>query len=231
MLAAVVGSTALHAMRMQLEFPKWNGGAPYVGMLLGGQRASLTIPALLHLQNRVAHAMSHLNGGHSTLSSARSTVCNVHALISDAVGILEHTAPPERPSGLAKSLTSMMQPPLPSGAVIDLNVAGSPPRLVFSSYLLRASDGVVINARHVAVHPEELEERLAMLTETAREVRSLLAKLADKAESAMQKIDADLKTTQAAKAQSPPPKTSPPVVQAIKAPAVGEVSDSDEDSD
>lgn len=177
LVAAVVGATALHAMRMQIEFAKWNESRPYVGMLNGGQKGSLSLPALLHLQNRVAQAIGACAAGGRTLQSAKVTVAQALALVSDGVRTLSLAPQPQAPSSLAPILTSMMQPPIPQGVIIDVNVASDPPRLVFSSYLLRASDGVVINARHVAVHPEELEERLAMLTETAREVRSLLAKL------------------------------------------------------
>ena len=177
MLAAVVGATALHAMRMQVEFPKWNNSAPYVGMLSGGQRASLTLPAMLHVQNRVAQALAACGKDQRTLPSARSTVEQVQSLVSDAVRTLALSAPPLAPSSLSPVLCSMMQPPLPSGVVIDVGVAANPPRLIFSAYLLRPSDGGVADSRHVSVEPDELGERLEILTEAQREAAGLLSKL------------------------------------------------------
>ena len=177
LVAAVVGATALHAMRMQIEFPKWNESRPYVGMLMGGQRASVTLPGLLHVQNRVAQAIGACAHGATQLSGARSTVTRVLSLVSDAARTLSLSGHPQAPSSLAPTLTSMMQPEVPPGVIIDVNVASSPPRLIFSSYLLRPSDGVVLEARHVSVFPEELNERLELLTETTRELRGLLAKL------------------------------------------------------
>ena len=178
LLAAVVGSTSLHALRVQLDaFPKWNKGEGYSGMLLGGQRATLSVPPLLHVRNRVVQALAASGGDHSTATAARASVNNTLLMLSDAVRTLSVSPMPTAPSAIAASLTAMMQPPVPPGVLVDVQITSSPPRIVFSAYLMGANDGGVADARHVTVEPDELGERLAALSRAQCAMRGLLAKI------------------------------------------------------
>ena len=134
------------------------------------------MPPLLHVHNRVVRALAATSGGHSTLAAAHATTSGTLAPIADAVRTLALSAPPSAPSALATTLTSMMQPPVPPGVVLDVALASEPPRLVLSAYLLKA-DGGVADARHVAVEPDALGERLEALSGSLHACRALLAKL------------------------------------------------------
>ena len=178
-VAVVVGSTALHAMRVQVDFPNWNSGVPYTGMLNGGQRASLTIPALLHVHNRVAKALASCTTAHSSLATARAATQQTLSLVADAVRTLSDSAPLGLPTSLAPALTAMMQPPVPPGVVLDATISSEPPRLVLSAYLLEpgGADGGVAEAKHAPVYPDALGERLDLLHVALREARGLMTKL------------------------------------------------------
>ena len=74
-MAAVVGGTSLHALRVQVDaFPKWNNGQPYSGMLLGGQRASFELPALIYVYNRIGQALCDIQLGHRTRKHSTTAV-------------------------------------------------------------------------------------------------------------------------------------------------------------
>lgn len=174
LLAAVVGSTSLHALRVQVDaFPKWNGGGAYMGMLMGGQRAAIPVPALLHVRNRAVQALAAIGSGHRTLYRARQTVAKAISLLSDAARTLGVTPPP-MPSAMAAGVTSMMQPAVPAGMLLDVAIHGH--RIVFSSYLI-GKDGGVADVRHVSIETDEIGERLAAITRALHACRALLAKL------------------------------------------------------
>ena len=175
LLATVVGSTSLHALRLQVDaFPKWNQGAAYLGMLMGGQRASIPIPALLHVRNRVVQALAAVGAGHRTLVNARRTVSSALTLVADAVRTLSLAPALIAPSPVATSITGLMQPPVPPGMVLDVVVHGH--SLIFSAYLL-TKEGGVADTRHVTLETDELGERRDALTHAMHTMRGLLAKL------------------------------------------------------
>ncbi len=57
---------------MQLSLPKWNRGVPWKASLAGGRRASLVLPQLLTLHNKLGQAMATLADGHATLPAAQA---------------------------------------------------------------------------------------------------------------------------------------------------------------
>jgi hypothetical protein len=178
LLAAVVGATSVHALRVQLDaFTKWNAGAGYSGMLLGGQRASLQLAELVLVHHRVSQALGALDGGARSLRAMRSRVASVATLLADCVRTLTLLPPPSAPSALASTLTSMMEPEVPPHALLDMRIAGSPPRLLLSAYLLKPADGTVADARHVPVEVAELGERLEALSSALHATKALLAKI------------------------------------------------------
>ena len=130
------------------------------------------------MRHRAAQALAALGAGHATLASARRTVGGARAPLAEAVRTLRVGAPPSGPSGLAPTLTAMMQPPVPSGVVLDVTLAAGPPRLVLSAYLLKTGSLTdVADSRHASVEPDELAERLAALAEALHATQGLLAKL------------------------------------------------------
>ena len=180
LMAAVVGATGLHALRVQVTAPKWNQGQPYTAMLSGGARADVTLPPLLVVRNRVTQALAALEGNPADLNDARECVERVLAQISDAARTLGLTPPPTSPSPLAAPLTAMLQPPPPPGLLIDVNVAGAPPRLIFSAHVAaKGGDAhtAAAEARHVPTYPDDLIERHAVLERVLAEAKALLAKL------------------------------------------------------
>ena len=178
LVAVVVGSTALHAMRVQVDFPNWNSGVPYTGMLYGGQRASLTIPALLRVHNRVAQALASCTTAHGSTATARAATQQTLSLVADAVRTLSLSDPLGLPTSLAPALTDMMQPPMPPGVVLDATISSEPPRLVLSAYLLQpGADGGIAEAKHAPVYPDAFGERLDLLHAALREARGLMTKL------------------------------------------------------
>lgn len=180
MVGAVVGGTSIHAMRVHVELPKWNGGAAYSGMLGGGQRVVLALPALLGVSNRVAQALAALGQGWSTLPAARATAKRLYAVLSDAVHLVSLSPAPTQPSSLAAQLTDMLDPPPPPDLRLDVSVAGEEPgepcRLVFSAYAL-GKDGAVLEACHATADADEIAERVRLLDEAKRATRGLLAKI------------------------------------------------------
>ena len=102
------------------------------------------------------------------------------SLIRDAThAIALHPVPTanSEPSGMAKTLTAMLQPPPPADLMVDLCIAGSPAKMYVSAYVTRASDGMIVERRHVSAFYDSLEERMAVLEEAAQQARGLLDKL------------------------------------------------------
>ena len=204
LLTAVVGSTALTALRIHLTLPRWNQDMPY-SALLG--RMSVPLPALVTMQNRVAQAIASLGVGHATLPTARTSLQQVLALISSAVNAVTLVPPPtdmavtppaaslvtpsttgqppslSSPPGslgtssVATALREQLHPPPPADLVIDVRAAGRPPRLYVSATVVRASDGAVVMGRVVSAGLDAVEERLQLLENAAGEAASLLAKV------------------------------------------------------
>jgi hypothetical protein len=200
LLTAVVGSTALTALRIHLTLPRWNQDMPY-SALLG--RMSVPLPALVTMQNRVAQAIASLGVGHATLPTARTSLQQVLALISSAMNAVTLVPPPtdmavtppaalsttgqppslSSPPGslgtssVATALREQLQPPPPADLVIDVSPAGRPPRLYVSATVVRASDGAVVMGRVVSAGLDAVEERLQLLENAAGEAASLLAKV------------------------------------------------------
>ena len=89
-MAAVVGGTSLHALRVQVDaFPKWNNGQPYSGMLLGGQRASFELPALIYVYNRIGQALCDIQLGHRTRKHSTTAVTKTLERLRDIVELLD----------------------------------------------------------------------------------------------------------------------------------------------
>ena len=200
LLTAVVGSTALTALRIHLTLPRWNQDMPY-SALLG--RMSVPLPALVTMQNRVAQAIASLGVGHATLPTARTSLQQVLALISSAMNAVTLVPPPtdmavtppailsttgqppslSSPPGslgtssVATALREQLHPPPPADLVIDVRAAGRPPRLYVSATVVRASDGAVVMGRVVSAGLDAVEERLQLLENAAGEAASLLAKV------------------------------------------------------
>ncbi len=197
-VSAVVGSTALHALRIQLSLPRWNRDMPYSALQ---QRTSVPLPALVTMRNRVAQATAALGQGHATLATARATIQQVLALISSAAhaitlvpqpadvatppaaGVQSQPSSSSVPGGLvnassvAAALHEQLQPPPPADLVIDVSTAGRPPRLYVSASVVRAADGTVVERRIVSAGLDGVEERLQLLDEAAGEAARLLAKV------------------------------------------------------
>ena len=71
--ALTIGSRDLQALQVQLSLPnKWNRGQPWKSSLAGGRRASLVLPQLLTLHNKLGQAMATLADGHATLPAAQA---------------------------------------------------------------------------------------------------------------------------------------------------------------
>ena len=200
LLTAVVGSTALTALRIHLTLPRWNQDMPY-SALLG--RMSVPLPALVTMQNRVAQAIASLGVGHASLPTARTSLQQVLALISSAMNAVTLVPPPtdmavtppailsttgqppslSSPPGslgtssVATALREQLQPPPPADLVIDVSAAGRPPRLYVSATVVRASDGAVVMGRVGSAGLDAVEERLQLLENAAGEAASLLAKV------------------------------------------------------
>ena len=188
MAAAVIGASAVHAMRIQLTLPKWNNEQPYAAMLAGGQRTSLPLPELVFMRNRVAQASTALGRGHANMATACETLQQVLRFASDAVNVIALRPPPGgqdgnghgSPSAASSALCEALQPQPPEDLAIDVFAAGNPPQFHFSAYITR--NGVAVDARHASVHCGALEERLRLLGCVVREARGLLDKLQTLAE-------------------------------------------------
>ena len=86
-----------------------------------------------------------------------------------------------------------MEPPPPSGLLLDVDLVGNPPRLVFSTFSVSggervsnkgsggtgsASGGVTVEeVRHAPVESDELRERVELLAEAFYTGQALLGKL------------------------------------------------------
>lgn len=180
MVAAVVSASALHAMRVQVELPKWFGtgsnGVPYSAVLSGGQRVSVQLPTLLGVQNRVAQALGLLGRNYRTLRTAHEATARLVEQLSEALYAITLRPPPaQQPSSLAPTISALLQPAPPPGLLLDVCVCGRPPRLYFSAYLMR--DGAVADARHTSLESDEWVDRVEQLEQALRDARSLLAKL------------------------------------------------------
>ena len=186
-MAAVLDGGTLRALRVQLELPKWNGGAEYSALLGGGHKVAVALPELQQLRFRVAKARALAARGHATVPAARALITQLHRALADAARpTLLHDAPPVGPSReLAGTLRQQLDPPPPADVEVDVRVCGSPPQLFVSAYQLRqppaADDGSgasVADARHAALPLEdEYVERLEGLGEATALCRALLSKL------------------------------------------------------
>ena len=70
--ALTLGPRDLQALQVQLSLAKWNRGQPWKASLAGGRRASLVLPQLLTLHNKLGQAMATLADGHATLPAAQA---------------------------------------------------------------------------------------------------------------------------------------------------------------
>ena len=130
LMAAVVGATGLHALRVQVTAPKWNQGQPYTAMLSGGARADVPLPRCSSYATASCQAAGGAGGQPSRLDDARECVERVLAQISDAARTLGRPTATS-PSPLAAPLTAMLQPPPPPGlSLISTWPARRPPHLL-----------------------------------------------------------------------------------------------------
>ena len=70
--ALTLGPRDLQALQVQLSLTKWNRGVPWKASLAGGRRASVVLPQLLTLHNKLGQAMATLADGHATMPAAQA---------------------------------------------------------------------------------------------------------------------------------------------------------------
>lgn len=185
--ALTLGPRDLQALQVQLSLAKWNRGQPWKASLAGGRRASLVLPQLLTLHNKLGQAMAALSDGHATLPAAQAVLDQLLLQIPDALGSV--VKPPNQgqgglqPSARAKLLTEQMSPEPPAPELlIDLTLWASPARLLLSAYLLRAEgaaaeEPAALETRHASVPLPALDRTFEQLERAVELCRGLRAKL------------------------------------------------------
>lgn len=209
--ALTIGPRDLQALQVQLSLPKWNRGQPWKSSLAGGRRASLVLPQLLTLHNKLGQAMAALSDGHATLPAAQAVLNQLILQIPDALRSVVRPAGQGRPqpSARAKLLTEQMSPDSPAPELrLDLTIWASPTRLLLSAYLLRpeavaAEEPVALEARHASVPLPALDRTLEQLELVVELCRGLRAKLQTLQEMAQQMSVALPATDQAPAAPRP----------------------------
>ena len=185
--ALTLGPRDLQALQVQLSLTKWNRGVPWKASLAGGRRASVVLPQLLTLHNKLGQAMATIADGHATLPAAEAVLDRLLLQIPDALGSV--VKPPNQgqggvqPSTRAKLLTGQMSPEPPAPELlIDLTLWASPARLLLSAYLLRpegaaAEEPVALETRHASVPLPALDRTFEQLERAVELCRGLRAKL------------------------------------------------------